>query len=108
MRPAGQDSRGRIAPGTVTVPLCSRTNASPFWIMLLLSSTAFEHGMTDADRTPGTAPDYESGGQEFESLRARQLSDSKQSDFCTHPPGLLIWQQVRIREIGVWLGPWLR
>jgi hypothetical protein len=27
------------------VPLQSRTNASPFCIMLLLSSTAFEHGM---------------------------------------------------------------
>ena len=35
MQPAGQDSRGRAAPGMVAVPLCSRTNASPFWIMLL-------------------------------------------------------------------------
>jgi hypothetical protein len=28
--------------------------------------------MIDAGRTPDRAPDYESGGQEFESLRARQ------------------------------------
>src|SRR6266480_4830848 len=32
----GAGSRGRVAPGMVTVPLCSRPNASPFWIMLLL------------------------------------------------------------------------
>src|SRR5262245_58743095 len=36
MQPAGQDPETRLAFGTVTVPLCSRTNASPFWIMLLL------------------------------------------------------------------------
>src|SRR5262245_44984020 len=37
-RPCGRRGRirGRVAPGTVTLPLCSRTNASPFWIMLLL------------------------------------------------------------------------
>src|SRR5262249_43218777 len=68
--------RGRIPrasrPETVTLPLCSRTNASPFWIMLLLSLGVLEHGMIDASRTPDRAPDYESGGQEFESLRARQ------------------------------------
>ena len=37
--------------GLRTVPLQSRPNASPFWIMLLLSSTAFGHGMIDADQT---------------------------------------------------------
>jgi hypothetical protein len=37
--------------GLTTVPLQSRPNASPFWIMLLLSSTAFGHGMIDADQT---------------------------------------------------------
>jgi hypothetical protein len=36
MQPAGQDPEARLAPGTVTLPLCSRANASPFWIMLLL------------------------------------------------------------------------
>src|SRR5262249_45954141 len=104
--------RGRIPrasrPETVTLPLCSRTNASPFCIMLLLSLGVLEHGMIDASRTPDRAPDYESGGQEFESLPPPQLSDSKQSDFCTHPSVLLIWQRVRIRESGVWFGPWLR
>src|SRR6516225_7503667 len=55
MQPAGQDSRGRGAPGTVTVPLCLRTNASPFWIMLLLSLGVLEHGMIDAGRTPKAA-----------------------------------------------------
>src|SRR5262249_18840396 len=44
--------RARRAPGTVTVPLCSRPNASPFWIMLLLSLGVLEHGMIDAGRTP--------------------------------------------------------
>ena len=33
---ASQDPETRLVPGTVTVPLRSRTNASPFWIMLLL------------------------------------------------------------------------
>jgi hypothetical protein len=32
-------------PGTVTLPLCSRTNASPFWMMLLLVWGGLEHGM---------------------------------------------------------------
>src|SRR5262249_19225111 len=70
-------------------------NASPFWIMLLLSSTAFEHGMTDADRTPGTAPDYQSGGQEFESLRARQQNQAinKKACWCNLVP--TITQQSR-------------
>ena len=31
-----QDPEARPAPGTVIVPLRSPTNASPFWIMLLL------------------------------------------------------------------------
>ena len=39
--------------GLTTVPLQLRQNASPFWIMLLLSSTAFGVGMIDADRTLG-------------------------------------------------------
>ena len=36
MQPAGQDPEALLTPGTVAVPLCSRTNASPFWIILLL------------------------------------------------------------------------
>src|ERR1700730_587595 len=32
----GAGSQARLVPGTVTVPLCSRPNVSPFWIMLLL------------------------------------------------------------------------
>src|SRR5258708_287983 len=35
-RPAGQDPEVLRAPGTVTLPLRSHANASPFWIMLLL------------------------------------------------------------------------
>jgi hypothetical protein len=34
-----------------TVPLQSRPNASPFWIMLLLSLGALEHGMINAGGT---------------------------------------------------------
>lgn len=49
--PAGQDPEARPAPVTVTVPLCSRTNASPFWIMLLRFLGRLEHGMT-----PGSFP----------------------------------------------------
>jgi len=37
MQPAGQDPEARLVPGTVTLPLRSQTNASPFWIMLLLA-----------------------------------------------------------------------
>jgi hypothetical protein len=36
IQPAGQDPEAHLVPGTVTLPLCSRTNASPFWMMLLL------------------------------------------------------------------------
>ena len=45
MQPAGQDPKARVVPGTVTLPLCSWTNASPFWIMLLLVWARSEHGM---------------------------------------------------------------
>src|SRR5206468_3735909 len=73
MEPAGQDLGARMRSGLTTVLLQLRPNASPFWIMLLLTSAEFGRGIIDANRTPGTAPDYESGGQEFESLRARHL-----------------------------------
>jgi hypothetical protein len=33
-------------------------------------------------------------------LTGAPLSISEQSDFCTQPLGLLIWQRVRISEIG--------
>jgi len=45
MQPAGQDPEARLVPGTVTLPLCSRTNASPFWIMLLLVFGKLDNGM---------------------------------------------------------------
>src|SRR5215211_5286519 len=45
MQPAGQDPEARLAPGTVTVPLCPRANASPFWIMSLLVSGRTNHAM---------------------------------------------------------------
>src|SRR5262249_60346106 len=45
MQPAGQDPEARRAPGTVTVPLCSRPNASPFWITLLLVCGKLDNGM---------------------------------------------------------------
>jgi hypothetical protein len=35
MQPAGQDPEARLVPGTVTVPLHSRTNANPFWIIIV-------------------------------------------------------------------------
>jgi len=40
MQPAGQDPEARLAPGTVTLPLCSRTNASPFSIIICLREAA--------------------------------------------------------------------
>jgi len=40
MQPAGQDPGGAPAPGMVTVPLCSRMNASLFWMISLLVSGA--------------------------------------------------------------------
>jgi hypothetical protein len=42
---AGQDPEARLVPGTVTVPLRSQPNASPFGIMLLLVWGRPEHGM---------------------------------------------------------------
>jgi hypothetical protein len=44
-----------VAPGTVTLPLCSRRNASPFWIMLLLSLDGLEHGMIPGVVRPSRA-----------------------------------------------------
>src|SRR5262245_1416282 len=45
MQPAGQDSEARSVPGAVTLPLRSRTNASPFWIMLLLVWGRLDNGI---------------------------------------------------------------
>jgi hypothetical protein len=45
MQPAGQDPEARQVPGTATLPLCLRTNASPFWIMLLLVWGRLDNGM---------------------------------------------------------------
>jgi hypothetical protein len=45
MQPAGQDPEARLVPGTVQLPLCSQTNASPFWIMLLLVWGRVDNGM---------------------------------------------------------------
>src|SRR5881227_4021349 len=45
IRPAGQDIEAPQRPELTTPPLQSRPNASPFWIMLLLSVGALEHGM---------------------------------------------------------------
>src|SRR5262245_3721499 len=53
MEPAGQDLGARMRSGLTTLPLQSRPNASPFWIILLLSSTVFGHGMIDADQMRG-------------------------------------------------------
>src|SRR5260370_9341055 len=50
MLSAGQDPEARLAPGTVTLPLCSRPDASPFWIMLLLVWRRSEHGMIAPQR----------------------------------------------------------
>jgi hypothetical protein len=48
MQPAGQDPEARVVPGTITLPLCTRMNASPFWIMLLRFLGRLEHGMIPA------------------------------------------------------------
>ena len=48
MEPAGQDLWAPFGARVSTVPLRSRSNVSRFWIMLLLSSGAFEHGMIEA------------------------------------------------------------
>jgi hypothetical protein len=76
LRPSGR--RGRISerpqrPESMTVPLQSRPNATPFWIMLLLSVGVLEHGMIKQIAPPlwGTR---EPGGRRFESVRARQPS----------------------------------
>jgi hypothetical protein len=63
MQPAGQDPEARLMPGTVTVPLYSQTNASPFWIMLLLVLGRLDNGMiriwqpdTGVAKMPSTNP----------------------------------------------------
>jgi hypothetical protein len=44
IKPAGQDLGARKRSGLTSVPLQSRPNASPFWIMLLLVS---EHSIME-------------------------------------------------------------
>ena len=58
MQPAGQDPKARVVPGTVTVPLCSGTNASPFWIMLLLVWGRLDNGMIPFWQPEGVAGYY--------------------------------------------------
>jgi hypothetical protein len=48
LEPTGQDLGARQRSGLTTVPLQSRSNSSPFWIMLLLSSATLENGMIGA------------------------------------------------------------
>src|SRR5215471_13172787 len=50
IQPAGQDPEARLVPGTDTLPLRSPTNASPFWIMLLLVCGSLGHGMISRGR----------------------------------------------------------
>jgi hypothetical protein len=50
MQPAGRDPEARLAPGTGTLPLCWRGNASAFWIMLLLVSVRTDHGIIVPDQ----------------------------------------------------------
>jgi hypothetical protein len=49
-KPVGQDLWARLVPTLKPVPLCLARKASPFWIMLLLSSRMFDHGMIDQIR----------------------------------------------------------
>ena len=50
IQPAGQDPEARLVLGTDTLPLRSPTNASPFWIMLLLVCGSLEHRMISRGR----------------------------------------------------------
>jgi hypothetical protein len=45
-----------MTSGLTTVPLQSPMNASPFWIMLLLSAGADERRMIDRERYPAKVP----------------------------------------------------
>ena len=56
MEPAGQDLWAPFGARVSTVPLQSRSNASRFWIMLLLSSGAFEHGMIEQLTAQNSGP----------------------------------------------------
>src|SRR5215472_13192723 len=53
IQPAGQDPEARLVPGTDTLPLRSPTNASPFWIMLLVVCGSLEHRMISRGALPG-------------------------------------------------------
>ena len=50
MQPAGQDLGAHMRSGLTTVPLQSRPNASPFWIMLLLVRGKLDNGMIACGR----------------------------------------------------------
>src|SRR5262245_55038384 len=52
----GAGSRNALAFGTVTVPLCSRLNASPLWIMLLLVWSRLEDDPILAGGPVGAGP----------------------------------------------------
>jgi hypothetical protein len=53
---SGPGSQGAFRPQVSDRPLHSRSNASRFWIMFLLSSGAFEHGMIETADRAGFPP----------------------------------------------------
>src|SRR6478735_12502071 len=53
---SGAGSLGAFWARVSTVPLQSRSNASRFWIMLLLSSGAFEHGVIEQLTAQNSSP----------------------------------------------------
>src|SRR5262245_14532973 len=89
--PRPSSRRGRISerfthPKLTTVPLKSRPNASPFWIMLLLSSTAFENGMMDADRTREAEHQTTNLGVRSSNLFGRARINLKFNELTKQPP----------------------
>jgi hypothetical protein len=99
MQPAGQDPEAHLAPGMVTVPLCSRPNASPFWIMLLLVSG----GTGDSDRKQRlseVAGFYRSPAQVIPGMPKGYKANG--SSFCAgRLPRLIWWRLLRVLKIAL-------
>jgi hypothetical protein len=93
---SGAGSLGAFRARVSTVPLQSRSNASHFWIMLLLSLGAFEHEMIEVGRR---LQSYDAVIVEFSRARVGGTLG---------PSGLVqIRQRIRARRLrrSVWLDP---
>ena len=80
-------------PELTTVPLQSRPNASPFWIMLLLSSPVFERTMIEAGQRRQSGLQECIGDQRRPQCRADRPVRHARVGPCEHPNKFRFWSR---------------